>query len=89
MARKKARHANISQDALERARREASGEVYVPAEAQLNQRQVSAQAMASTLRKTTHEDLAQEYGYVLTDLRTMGLLAASLFAVLIILSFIL
>ncbi len=89
MARKKARRANIAPEALDRARREASGELYVPAEAQLNQRQVSAQALASTVRKTTHEDLAQEYGYVLNDLRKMGLLAASLFAILIVLSFIL
>jgi hypothetical protein len=38
---------------------------------------------------TTMEDLAAEYSYVLGDLRNMGLLAGALFALLIILSFIL
>ncbi len=88
MARKKTKNVNISQEALVRARREAAGETYVPP-AHTNQRQSSAQALASNVHKTTHEDLAQEYGYVLTDLRNMGLLAGVLFAVLIALAFIL
>ncbi|MBN2470812.1 MAG: hypothetical protein JXN59_08820 [Anaerolineae bacterium] len=88
MARKKTRNANISEEALARARREAAGESYVPP-AQANQRQSSAQALTSNAHKTTHEDLAEEYGYVLTDLRNMAILAAALFAVLIVLSFIL
>lgn len=88
MARKKTRNVNISQETLTRARREASGATYVPP-THTNQRQSSAQALASNVHKTTPEDLAQEYGYVINDLRSMGLLAAALFAILIVLSFIL
>lgn len=91
MARKKApRRTNIAQESLERARREANGQVYVPPAP----RQQSASARASKapvteVRKTTVEDLAAEYAYVLTDLRNMGALALALFAALIVVSFIL
>lgn len=88
MARKKTRHANIAPEALARARREAAGETYVPP-VHANQRQSSAQALASNVHKTSYEDLAQEYSYVATDLRSMGLLASLLFGILVILSFIL
>ncbi|GAB4573568.1 MAG: hypothetical protein Kow0077_16340 [Anaerolineae bacterium] len=88
MARKKRKQANISQEALERARREASGEVYAPPQP-TNQPQTSAQALSSAVARTTYEDLAKEYGYVAIDLRNMGILAAILFALLVILSFIL
>ena len=37
----------------------------------------------------TVEDLAKEYAYVISDLRNMGILAAGLFAALILVSLIL
>jgi len=37
----------------------------------------------------TEEELAQEYAYVLTDLRKIGILALALLALLIILAFVL
>lgn len=88
MARKQAKHVNISEEALARARREATGATYTPP-VNSNQRQSSAQSLASNVHKTTHSDLAEEYAYVLVDLRSMGLLAAALFAALIVLSFVL
>ena len=39
-------------------------------------------------RAAVQVDYAKEYGHVATDLRRVGLLAASLFAVIIILSFV-
>jgi len=90
MARKKtSRRPNISQEALDRARREASGQPYVPPAPQPESAPArSGKAPAAEVRKTTAEDLAAEYAYVLTDLRSMGTLALALFAVLIVLSFI-
>lgn len=88
MARKKTKHSNIPQETLDRARREAAGEVYTP-QNRGNQAQTSAQSLSTNTHKTTYEDLVKEYSYVLTDLRSMGWLAAALFAVLIALSFIL
>lgn len=88
MARKKTRQSNIPQETLERARREAAGETYIPS-TRGNQRQTSAQSLTSNTHKTTYEDLKNEYSYVQTDLRSMAWLAAALFAVLIALSFIL
>ncbi len=88
MARKKvAPRLNLPQETLDRARREASGEILAPAPARVV---TSANPGASAaIKKTTVEDLAHEYGYVATDLRNMAILAAVLFAGLILISFIL
>ncbi len=91
MARKKAsRRTNIAQEALDRARREASGQLYTPPAPKPESPPArSSRAPVTEVRKTTVEDLAAEYAYVATDLRNMGMLALALFAALIILSFIL
>jgi hypothetical protein len=87
MARKKSKRTNISQAALDRARREAAGDLPVapPPAAKISK---SGKVQTEDQHKTTLEDLAKEYAYVLTDLRSMGVLAGALFAVLIVLSFI-
>lgn len=91
MARKKApRRTNIAQESLERARREANGQLYVPPAPRPESAPIrSGKAPVTEVRKTTVEDLAAEYAYVLTDLRKMGTLALALFAALIVASFIL
>jgi hypothetical protein len=93
MARKKRRHTNIPEEALNRARREAGGftnNIQVVTESPKPQKKSNMPESSPALaQKTTMEDLATEYAYVLTDLRNMGMLAATLFAVLVILSFIL
>lgn len=91
MARKKApRRTNIAQESLERARREANGQLYVPPAPRLESAPArTGKAPIAEVRKTTVEDLAAEYAYVLTDLRNMGVLALALFAALIVVSFIL
>jgi hypothetical protein len=86
MARKKARRTNISQEALSRARREmgiVNGQPEAPGPSP------APRSSASAVQKTTIQDLAAEYAYVLTDLRNMGILAAVLFALLLVLSFLL
>ncbi len=84
---KKSKRVNISQESLDRARREASGEIViarppVAAKASESKRTTPMEAV----RKTSPEDLAAEYTYVISDLRSMGLLAASLFGGLIVLA---
>ena len=46
-----------------------------------------SKAAAAPVVQTTVEDLSKEYAYVITDLRNMGILAAALFLILIIMSF--
>ena len=83
MARKKSvNRPNLPQTALEQARRDASGISATTAQA------TQAAASAGTAAKTTMEDLANEYAYVVTDLRNMGILAVALFAVLVALAFV-
>jgi hypothetical protein len=91
MARKKAKsRPNLPQEVLDRARREASGEPrYQPSTPQADAKSKSAKAQASQATQTTVEDLAKEYAYVISDLRNMGLLAAALFAALIVIALIL
>ncbi len=43
----------------------------------------------ATTQIPTEEQLAQEYAYVLTDLRKIGILALALLALLIVLAFVL
>lgn len=80
MARKKSNNRpNLPKTALAQARREASGEV---AAVQPMQHAASAGAFV----KTTMDDLANEYSYVVTDLRNMGILAAVLFILLVVIA---
>lgn len=92
MSRKKSSaRPNIPQETLDRARQRAASRVDLPVEMSAgNGGTVSRSRMQQAAPKmTTMEDLAAEYSYVLEDLRNMGLLAAALFALLIVLSFIL
>ncbi len=87
MARKKVTpRPNLPQEALDRARREASGEIQAPLPIRSA---VAHPGVVTAVKKTTVEDLAHEYGYVANDLRNMAILAAVLFAGLILISFIL
>jgi hypothetical protein len=88
MARKKSKRLNIAPEAIDRARREASGDIYAPV-ADEHEITKTGKVQLAGDRKATTIDLASEYAYVLTDLRSMALLAAGLFAILIVLSFIL
>ena len=82
MARKKSvNRPNLPQTALAQARRDASGVgTAMPSK--------QAAASAGTVVKTTMEDLAVEYAYVVNDLRNMGILAAALFLFLVALAFV-
>lgn len=86
MARKKSAP-NLPEATLNRARRAAGHEVEAsPRQQKARAAQASGQM---TSRRISMDDLVGEYSYVLTDLRSMGLLAAALFVVLIVLSFLL
>jgi len=92
MSRKKSSaRPNIPQETLERARQRAAGRIALPVEASAASGGVAprSRVQQTAPEMTTIEDLAAEYGYVLGDLRNMGLLAGVLFALLIVLSFIL
>jgi hypothetical protein len=92
MARKKStRRINLPEETLDRARRVAAGEEVVfekPAPVKSKPKSAAPDASAA-VKKTTMEDLAKEYAYVVNDLRNMGLLAATLFLLLILLSLVL
>ena len=45
-----------------------------------------AERLANPTRKVSEEELRQQYTYVIADLRSMGLLAAGLFAFLIVIA---
>ena len=71
---KKTRRPNLSQETLERARREmskASQVVETPASAAQPAAPGATKAAAKRTVPTTHEDLSVEYAYVITDLRNM------------------
>ena len=94
MARKKSSNRpNLPKDTLDRAAQEASGSKPViktsASQKQSRQKKGKVNAVNTQSTKTTIEDLAHEYAYVVNDLRNMGVLAAALFAGLVILSFIL
>lgn len=89
MARKKQRQANISQETLNRARREAAGEIYTSPAAAAAQPVRNGKVEAAQVQKTTIQNLEQEYSHVMVDLRSMAILAAILFAGLVVLSVIL
>ena len=94
MARKKATsRPNLPQETLERARREATGQTGyqppAPKSAEPTPKKRATKTQAAPVVKVTTEDLAKEYAYVISDLRNMGILAAGLFAALILVSLIL
>lgn len=118
MAKKKRRKPNLSNEALERARRELRGE---PVEAPLAESQQPAQQAApssaaqqtapqeqsvappapkpkaepvrrqpepvlTSKRTMSRQELATEYGYVINDLTSMGVLAVILFIAMVVVS---
>jgi hypothetical protein len=86
---KKTRRPNLSKETLERARREMSKANQV-AETPASGEQPAAPGVAKAAVKrtvTNHADLSVEYAYVITDLRNMAVLAATMMIVLVILSF--
>ncbi len=86
---KKRRNPNLSQAALERARAELYANGEVPASAAptpMVERKPAARPVATKITKSvlTIDDLREEYGYVLVDLRNMALLAGFLFVALVV-----
>jgi hypothetical protein len=86
---KKTRRPNLSQETLERARREMNRTSQV-VETPADKAQPAAPGTAKPVVRrtaTTEADLSVEYAYVITDLRNMAVLAATMMIVLVILSF--
>ena len=89
---KKSRKPNLPQETLARARRELYGGSPAPEAVETKPGEEQARLVASPIvRKpkpvTTEADLRQEYAYVLSDLQNMGMLAAVMMLVLVIMSF--
>lgn len=94
MAKKKTdRRPNISNEALERARRELYGLEAPPVEtspASARPNKKPATYVVSSIKQTmTRDELAAEYGYVLRDLRSMGALAGVLFIGMVVVALLL
>ena len=91
MAKKKRSRPNISAQTLERARAELESprdevvESMKPA-ADRKKKMANPQVVKSIKRSMTREELSAEYGYVLGDLQSMGLLAALLFILMVVVS---
>jgi hypothetical protein len=85
---KKTRRPNLSQETLERARRELSMNAQVvETPAQDVQPAAPGSAKAAVKRvAVAHADLSVEYAYVILDLRNMAMLAGAMLIVLVILS---
>ncbi len=93
---KKNRKTNVSSEALERARRELYGvsgptsEDGEPADKPENRPAAPTRkvygAGVSRARTISVEELAEEYNYVIADLRSMGVLAAILFVGMVVVS---
>jgi hypothetical protein len=92
MAKKKGRKPNISSQALERARAELSHEGNVATATEdttpdvVRESKPRQQVVRSFKRTMTREELSQEYGYVIQDLRSMAILALILFVGMIAVS---
>lgn len=88
---KSSRRPNLSAEVLERARAEVRGEISktvpttengtVPA---VKAKQGFTQSGMSTRRVAKPEELKAEYAYVLRDLRNLGIIAGSLFGLIIV-----
>src|SRR5262249_52328351 len=95
MAKKKTKRPNLSQETLERARAERLGERVEPvagtdgasvsnvAASTGAKPKVKRAANLATRRVPSHEELLNEYAYVLTDLRHLAILAGVLFLLVI------
>ncbi|MBN1200771.1 MAG: hypothetical protein JXJ20_02840 [Anaerolineae bacterium] len=87
---KKRRKPNVPQQTLERARRELYSAADAPVEQAprpASQPQVAkAPTPVQAVKATSVRNLRQEYAYVLSDLRNMGILAAVLMVVLVLMS---
>ncbi len=91
MAKKKRSRPNISAQTLERARTELEMGVedVVASKATDNTKsdaKPKQQVVKSVKRTISREELSAEYGYVLGDLQSMGLLAALLFILMVVVS---
>ncbi|KAB2858702.1 MAG: hypothetical protein F9K46_11595 [Anaerolineae bacterium] len=93
------RKPNISAETLERARREMAGGAPVVSTPTPNQTSVKSSVgqnkndnviirSSSKKRTMSQEELSHEYGYVLRDLRSMGVLAFALFIGMVVVSLI-
>lgn len=84
----KATPASLQASASQRRRKRAVGAAQLDkrkAEGKLNSNYI-ADMLEHPTKVVSEEELHQEYGFVLKDLRNMGLLAASLFIVLIVMA---
>jgi hypothetical protein len=87
MAKKSSRNANISAQALERARTElAQNKTANTLSTPAGKKDGSQQVVRSFKKMMTREELSQEYGYVLQDMQSMAILAACLFIGMIVVS---
>ncbi|NJL95002.1 MAG: hypothetical protein HC915_15410 [Anaerolineae bacterium] len=87
MTKKKTRRPNLPEETLARARAELYGESAAPVAAPAESRPAPAPAPrkpAKPLIAVSVEELKQEYGYVLRDLQSMGLLAILLVVVMVL-----
>ena len=88
---KSSRRPNLSAEVLERARAEVRGEISktIPttengAAAAVKAKQSFAPSGLSSRRVAKPEELKAEYAYVLRDLRNLGIIAGSLFGLIIV-----
>ncbi len=95
MAKKKTKKPNISSAALERARRELHGGSAPVAKTVDTSRQdakpkakplADSYVVTSKKHGMSKEELAEEYEYVIADLRSMGTLAGVLFIAMVVVS---
>lgn len=86
---KKTRRPNLSQETLERARRELSMSAPVAETPAPGAQPAAPGAVKAAAKRVVvpHADLSTEYAYVIRDLRNMATLAAAMMIVLVILSF--
>jgi hypothetical protein len=89
---KKSRKPNLPQETLARARRELYGgspapDVVETKPGEEKPKPVAAPIVRKPKPMTTEADLRQEYAYVVSDLQNMGILAAAMMMVLVIMSF--
>lgn len=89
---KKNRRTNVSSEALARARQELYGVAVAP-EAASDEEEAPAAPVrqsyataSSRARALSVEQLADEYSYVIADLRSMGILAGILFVGMVVVS---
>jgi len=91
VTKKTTRRPNLPSETLERARRELYGaapQTAAPStNAAIEHTPTPAVARPAGIKTKRETNLREEYAYVVSDLKNMGILAAVLMAVLVILSF--